>query len=221
VKRSDLTGLVFGRLLVIGFSRSTLMGAKTPKKRVFWRCRCECGEETEVQTSNLNGRNVESCGCLARDRVRERNRTHGRSKTQIHHVWTQMRQRCENTNNPNYRNYGGRGIRVCDRWKGPGGFERFLADVGERPAGRAARRTPWTLDRINNDGDYEPGNVRWATDEQQAKNRRNPKLTTEAARLIKDLILVGADDHTIGAMFHVTPGHVSGIRHGRCYAYVA
>lgn len=166
----DLTGRKFGRLTVIG-------RVKTDKPRTFWRCSCRCGGETTTSSLNLRGGQTRSCGCLQRERTAKANTTritHGHTRhkknapvvtTSTYRSWKAMLERCRNSAAPNYHLYGGRGITVCGQWQGKDGFARFLQDVGERPKGM-------TLDRLDNDKGYEPGNVRWATPKQQAANRR-------------------------------------------------
>lgn len=130
-----------------------------------------------------------------------------------------MKGRCDNPANPSYPDYGGRGIRVCERWSSS--FTAFITDMGQRPIGERNGKSVWSIDRIDNDGDYEPSNCRWATLEQQAQNRRRPKLTVDNVRLIRQLVSVGATDQEVAALFRVTSGHISGIRHGRAYAHVS
>ena len=146
-------------------------GRLTAIKRIAgkWRCRCDCGKVVRVFRENLTSGHTRSCGCLARDVTARRNRDnarHGHCKnnqsTKIYRVWSSMLERCRSPQHHAYDRYGGRGITVCDRWLV---FENFLADMGECPSG-------YSLDRINNDGNYEPSNCRWATDSEQNKNRR-------------------------------------------------
>lgn len=129
-----------------------------------WRCRCDCGNIRDVRADDLKSGNSKSCGCIQREKARARFLTHGQTGTQLHSVWVQMKQRCLNPNDDKYAAYGGRGITVCDAWRDS--FEAFCRDMGERPPGHS-------LDRINNDGNYEPGNVRWAPSSVQSRNRRD------------------------------------------------
>src|SRR3990167_5491458 len=139
--------------------------------------RCLCGIEKIVLDGNLRGGRTRSCGCLFRDWSKSEksgaNLIHGMTGTREHSTWLAMLARCANPNAPNYHLYGGRGITICDRWRNS--FEAFYDDMGARPAGQ-------TLDRINNDGDYEPGNCRWATAKEQGRNRRSNRMLTFRGR---------------------------------------
>jgi hypothetical protein len=152
-------GAKFNRLTVVGSSQLSSYGARR------FMCRCECGNLVDVIGSRLRCGTVKSCGCMARDAVVRKSQTHGKSESLTYYSWQSMRARCLNSAHPNFPKYGGRGILVCTRWNR---FEDFLADMGERPIGTS-------LDRINNDGNYEPGNCRWATKKQQQNNRRVSK----------------------------------------------
>lgn len=169
----DRTGEKLGRLTIL------CEATKNPKTgRVRWHCRCDCGEEFIANGSDLYGNRTTSCGCLQRERTAAANARRirhghardnglgGRATSPEYRSWKAMKERCRNVNAPNYHLYGGRGISVCERWLEKDGFNNFLADLGERPDGA-------TLDRINNDGNYEPGNVRWATPKEQSNNRRD------------------------------------------------
>lgn len=158
----DMMGQRFARLVVVG--RLASRGGSSR-----WLCRCDCGEERAVAGSNLRNGNSKSCGCLRVDKAKA-NRTHGMAKTLPHKCWVSIKQRCFNPANPSYRNYGGRGITMCDEWAAS--FEAFYAYVGDCPG------PGLSLDRINNDGNYEPGNVRWANGSTQMLNRRAVPRTT-------------------------------------------
>lgn len=155
--RKDMAGKVVGRLTVLRYDRTEA------GKVVFWLCQCECGEVVSVRGASLRFGHTNSCGCLAREATGNAARKHGRSKTKTYAVWKTMRQRCSNPNDANYHYYGGRGVSVCGRWES---FEAFIADMGEAPKGL-------TLDRIDPNGNYEPGNCRWATWAVQRHNRRD------------------------------------------------
>lgn len=154
-----LTGYRFARLTVSNLSRTSRQGA-------FWNCQCDCGNMTVVAAASLKRGNTKSCGCL-REEMRPRlNFKHGQAKKTVEYTaWLNMKVRCLNPKCDKFKFYGGRGITICRRWIES--FETFFADVGPRPG------PEYSLDRYpDNDGNYQPGNVRWATKDEQSVNRR-------------------------------------------------
>ena len=152
MRLNDLTGQTFGKLTIISRATSGAGGAR-------WHCICSCGKTSTPSSLNLKAGRSRSCGCESHKR-----KTHGKTRTAEHRVWSDMKNRCTNPKNRAWKHYGGRGIRVCKRWLNS--FENFLSDMGERPDGLTLDRYP------DNDGNYEPSNCRWATWKQQRKNRR-------------------------------------------------
>ncbi len=151
------TGELWGRWTVLGYA------GRTQNDSALWWCKCECGTVRKIKQSKKSI----SCGCLNRERVREAITTHGRWGERLYWTWHGMMQRCGNPKSTVFKNYGGRGIAVCERWKS---FENFAADVGKPPTPKHS------LDRINNEGDYEPSNVRWATKIEQCNNTRRTRF---------------------------------------------
>lgn len=137
-----------------------------------WFCKCECGTIRSVTAYHLLNGSSLSCGCLNREVTSTRVRAHGLSHTPEYQAWSLMVRRCTDTKDRAFKNYGGRGIKVCERWLGRDGFTAFLADIGAKP-------TPdHSLDRRNPNGDYDPANCRWATRAEQSRNKRNNVLIT-------------------------------------------
>jgi hypothetical protein len=163
----DEMGNRYGRLVVVAFAGTRQRGHRTEAQ---WRCQCDCGNIVNLSGHVLRNGNTRSCGCLHIEhasRIGHANRQHGcagAGVTPEYYAWTSMRSRCANPRNASYAAYGGRGISVCREWNRS--FESFLDHVGPRPSPKHS------LDRINVNGNYEPGNVRWATAKQQTKNRR-------------------------------------------------
>jgi hypothetical protein len=161
-KLNDLTGKRFGRLEVLGRATNDKSGNR------MWLCRCDCGEETTVYGVHISRGKSLSCGCLQREETGKRARTHGLRKSRTYRIWAGMKYRCQSPDCASYRNYGGRGITVCDEWQS---FESFYSDMGKAPAGL-------TLERINNEAGYSKSNCRWATRKEQCNNTRKNKTIT-------------------------------------------
>lgn len=156
----DMTGQVYGRYTVLRVAEG-----RNERAQICWHCRCECGTERVVPGIELRTGNTRSCGCLKMDQLVERSTIHGKANTREHNIWCGMLNRCENPGNSAFKNYGGRGIKVCERWHE---FAHFYEDIGEIPVGLS-------LDRIDVDGNYCPENVRLATAKEQANNKRRHK----------------------------------------------
>lgn len=174
----DISNQRFGRLIALKPTEYRDYG------RVMWECKCDCGNIVFVRGSSLRTGNTKSCGCFQI----ESHRKHGMYKSRTYSTWSGMLQRCNNPNSPRYYQYGGKGIVVCERWMK---FENFLTDMGERPEGK-------TIDRINNDGNYEPSNCRWATPLEQQRNlKTNIQLKfndeTKTVPEIADIVGIKAD----------------------------
>lgn len=175
-KRIDLTGRTIGMWHV-------LESAPSSSGSVWWKCQCECGTTKCVRAGNLLKGVTTGCGCKRNEKTASRNRTHGYAargnRPPEYMAWKNMHKRCYSVGGRDYIDYGGRGITVCDQWHGERGFETFLNDMGTRPS------KSHSLDRIDNDGNYEPGNCRWGTPREQLDNRRKSRrnLSTRVRRL--------------------------------------
>lgn len=171
----------FGRLTTIGpvFWLSVPNG-NSPQRTGFQVCQCACGKHVVVRRSYLVSAHTKSCSCLAADKLSKHRSKHREScslgNTPEYRCWLKAKGRCLDLNDPGYPNYGGRGIRVCERWLGPTGFQNFLADMGRKPS------PAHSIDRIDVNGDYCPENCRWATRTQQNNNTRRNIVLSHAGK---------------------------------------
>lgn len=181
----DLTGKRFSRFLVVEHAGKST----TPSCRDhFWRCLCDCGEIVLIAAGPLVSGHAKSCGCRKLESgtaaANKANTTHGMRHAPEYYVWHSMLDRCRCLTSRNSKNYGGRGITVCDRWLD---FSSFIADMGPRPSSK------YSLERINNDGSYCKSNCRWATRKEQMRNKRTNRVLTYAG---KTMCLAAWSDET-------------------------
>ena len=141
------------------------------ERYTMWSCRCDCGKKVKVKAFHLKSGHTKSCGCLRKEiaKIGKHKITHNMSKTPEYKAWNNMKNRCNNPNNKDYKDYGGRGIKVCDHWLES--FENFYSDMGDKPFPKIL----YSIDRVDNNGDYTPENCKRTTQKQQANNRRNNK----------------------------------------------
>lgn len=160
----DLTGERYGRLTVIREAEMMRYPSGIPNRT--WECQCDCGNVIICNTGRLKSGNTKSCGCLRKEIAAKKNYKHGNSKTKLYRIWAEMKGRCLCKTNKAYKNYGGRGITVCDEWKEDfTAFKTWALSHGYREG--------LTIERIENDGNYCPDNCKWIPKSEQPKNRRN------------------------------------------------
>ena len=188
----------FGKVVVVDIGAPSKKG-----RRVV--VLCDCGGQKNVRYQNLKSRQTASCGCLVR--------RHGGCGTRTYSTWKAMIARCSSPGATDYAIYGGRGISVYDRWLGVDGFKNFLSDMGERPAGTS-------LDRIDVNGNYHPGNCRWATQSVQVRNSRVTRLTETIVADIKFRLANGAMPRDIAAEFNVSRTCIYSLRSGNSWSDV-
>lgn len=195
IKR-DIRGKRYGILVAIRPTEKRL------RRNVVWLCECDCGNTHEAIIADLERSHVQSCGC----------HNHRKASLTWNHplysVWNNMKARCYRPTLKGYENYGGRGIKVCDRWLES--FENFIEDMGRRPEGT-------TIDRIDNDGNYEPSNCRWATYAEQNRNYSKTKLSEDKVREIRKLLKEGVKNKTLAEEYGVTPSVISLIKHNKIW----
>ena len=163
---ANLSGEKFNRLKVLSYSHTS------PARHAYWLCKCDCGNEVVVAASALKRGLTKSCGCLRSQRTKNLNLSHGLSYDPTYATWKGMVARCYNEKSGGYKYYGGRGITVCDEWRDdPAKFIEYVSQLPKHG------KKGYTIDRINNDGNYEPGNIRYATKEQQTENSRTVYLS--------------------------------------------
>lgn len=164
-----MTGQRFGRLTVL--NRADDHVSQSGRHRVMWECVCDCGKTTIVSGEALREGRTLSCGCYRHDYLVQKHTLHGETESRLYNIWQAMKNRCNNPNVKAYRNYGGRGIRVCEEWmSGFGAFRDWAYANGYAEN--------LSIDRIDNNGNYEPANCRWVTDVAQASNRRTNRVYT-------------------------------------------
>lgn len=195
----DITGQRFGRLVA-------LRKEPSPLRNTRWRCKCDCGAETIVILAKLRSGHTRSCGCLQKETRATACRTHGQSKagqhrkaSRLYDIWCNMKARCNRPTSTHYRHYGARGIKVCSEWNDFQAFEKWALEHGYLP--------DLTIDRIDNDGGYEPENCQWATRAQQTRNSRQARLVEYDGKVacIKDHTTAAGVSYS-GVRWHMRRG---------------
>ena len=218
MKALDLVGERYSRLVVVKMEKS--------RKGSMAMCACDCGATSCVLTYNLRNGNTKSCGCLAREVASARGRltaplmgelntTHGHTRghrnSPTYASWSDAKKRCHSPQNHRFADYGGRGIQMCARWRDS--FDNFLADMGHRPP-------RMTLDRVRVNGNYEPGNCRWATHDEQAQNQRTNVATPEIVRAIRERRQHGVSAESLAVQYGMSRSNVDMIAGRRSWKNV-
>jgi hypothetical protein len=205
MKKVDITGLRFGRLVAVREAGRSRGG------QVTWDCQCDCGNTTVVLGTFLRYGNTKSCGC-GKNAQRTPDghwRTWDAPRRRLYRAWVAMRNRCNNSRGPDYRYYGGRGVRVCSAWDS---FLQFERDMGPHPG------VGWTLDRRGNDGDYDPDNCRWATRRTQGQNRSYNILDRKQAEQIRKSYATGwFRQIDLAKLYGVNQSHISQVLLGKVW----
>lgn len=192
-------GTRFNNLIFVSYTEKR----QNRKRCALWKC--DCGKTTEAKVENVKSGNTASCGC-------KRTRLNGMWATPTYRSWQSMMSRCGRPDYSNYKNYGGRGIRVCERWKD---FNNFVADMGVKPSAKHQ------IDRIDNDADYEPSNCQWVSPADNIRKKKSTKLTVDKVKRIKELQKAGSmSNETLASMFSVSGQTICDIKHGRTWADV-
>ncbi len=203
-RATDLMGQKFGRLLVLRYAGTN------KHSQARWHCKCDCGKDHTVGARELRNRQTQSCGCLHREIVIDRLTTHGMSHLPEHSVWGDMLGRCHTSTHASYCHYGGRGITVCDRWKNS--FIAFFKDMGYKPFPKAQ------IDRIDNNGNYEPGNCRWVLQAVNCRNSSYAKLSMQKAKAIRALYKAGGIlQREIGLIYGVSDHAISDVVNNKAW----
>lgn len=169
MKTIDLTGEKYNSLSVIEQADTRIL--PSGQHKTMWKCMCDCGNITVVASYALRSGGIKSCKKCGKMKSANSRKTHGKSYTRLHNIWSGMKARCYNKNHDYYKNYGGRGVTVCEEWRD--NFQAFYDWAVSN-----GYSTELTIDRINNDGNYEPSNCRWSTKKEQANNTRKNKRIT-------------------------------------------
>lgn len=195
MSKADITGQRFGRLTAISCTNEKRWNV------YLWNCVCDCGGTNVVAVNTLRAGLTRSCGCLLSETAKKNQFRHGEFGTPTYKSWDSMIQRCTNPKQTSYERYGGLGVTVCERWRD---YLNFRSDMGERPAAM-------TLDRIDSNGNYEPGNCKWSTDIEQARNRRKTTTTFEQAEAVRAMYAICRKPKLIARTLGVRPSSVNGI----------